>query len=126
MAQALKQTETIVIATRPCRRCGRFFFSGRVHSITLTHVAYEKRLMYRSEVGDTIFMLPKMNVVDDVVIIGKKPEIGFNVRKATHGATLSTPSGGGLSFDLFSIFQRKKKSHKNREKFNKLMRDYSK
>lgn len=107
-------------------RYGRFFFGGRVHSVTLTHVAYEKRTMYRSEVRDTIFLLPKLNVVDSVVIIGNKPKIGFDVRGATHDATLSAPRNSGMSFDFFSIFQKKKKSRKEREKFNKLMRDYSK
>lgn len=107
-------------------RFGRFFVSGAVHSLTLTHVAYEKRVMYRSEVRDTIFLLPKMNVIDDVVIIGNKPKVSPNMLGSGSGASLYAPPKSGVSFDFFSLFQRKKKSHKNREKFNKLMRDYSK
>lgn len=107
-------------------RFGRFAFSGRCHSITLTHVAYEKRVMYSAEVGDTIFMLPKMNVVDGVVIYGNKPKISFDIKSEIKNDVMSVPRSSGLGFDFFSIFQRKKKSHKDREKFNKLMRDYSK
>lgn len=107
-------------------RYGRFFISGHIHSLTITHVAYEKRVMYSSEVRDTVFLLPKMNVVDDVVIIGRKPKIGFDVRGTVSGTVSAVPSTGLMSFDFFSLFQKKKKSHKNREKFNKLMRDYSK
>lgn len=107
-------------------RYGRFFINGRVHSLTLTHVAYEKRVMYSSEVRDTVFLLPKMNVVGDVVIIGRKPKVGFDVRNTVSRAVSTVPSTGLMSFDFFSLFQKKKKSHKNREKFNKLMRDYSK
>lgn len=106
-------------------RYGRFFFSGRVHSVTLTHVGYEKRVLYKSEVRDTIFLLPKLNVVDGVVIIGKKPKVSVDMNKISRDAALSAPVSGGMNFDFFSIFRKKKKSGKEREKFNKLMRDYS-
>lgn len=108
-------------------RYGRFFFSGQCNSLTLTHVAYEKRRMYRSEVGDTIFMLPKMNVIDGVVIVGNKPKISSEIMSGTRNAAMTAPRQGGMaSFDFFRLFQKKPKSHKEREKFNKLMRDYSK
>lgn len=108
-------------------RYGRFFVSGACSSLTLTHVAYEKRRMYRSEVRDTIFLLPKMNVIDGVVIVGNKPKISPEIMKGTKNAAMTAPrQGGAVGFDFFQIFQKKKKSHKEREKFNKLMKDYSK
>lgn len=107
-------------------RYGRFFLNGKCNSITLTHVAYEKRVMYRSEVKDTIFLLPKLNVVDSVVIIGNRPKIGFDVKGVSRNAAMSAPKNGGIiGFDFFKIFEKKKKSKKEREKFNKLMRNYS-
>lgn len=107
-------------------RYGRFFIQGNCHSITITHVAFEMRVLARSEVHDTIFVLPKMNVVDDVVIIGHKPKYGIDFTGTARSAAASTPRQSSLSFDFFSIFTKKKKSAKEREKFNKLMRDYSK
>ena len=108
-------------------RYGRFFVPASCHSVTLTHVGYEKRVMYRGEVRDTVFMLPKLNVVDDVIIIGNKPKMSFDPSKTAHnaGRNAQVPSSG-VSFDFFSIFQKKKKSGKEREKFNKLMKNYSK
>lgn len=105
---------------------GRFFLQTRAHSVTLTHVGYEKRVLYGSEVRDTIFLLPKLNVIDDVVIVAKKPKVTFDMNKISRDASYYAPPQTGIGFDFFSIFSKKKKSGKEREKFNNLMRNYSK
>lgn len=52
---------------------GCFFISGEVKDLTFVHAGYEKRVMKRSELTDTIALLPKFNRIDEVVIYGNMP-----------------------------------------------------
>lgn len=107
-------------------RKGRFAIASKYKSMTFTHPGYESRSLHRSEMRDTVWLMPKMHTLDEVVILGKKPRAGVTKgdirRYASH---YGTPSSGA-SFDFFSAFDKsqKHKSGKAREKYRKMLENY--
>ena len=83
-------------------RYGRFVIVGKCNGITLSHGSFEPLSLDMSTVKDTIWLLPKMRRLDEVVIYGKKPKPGFDikesVRRAVHGAGVKGGSGAQLRF----------------------------
>lgn len=106
-------------------RYGRFVITGKCNSITLSHGSYEALSLARSSVRDTIWLLPKMRRLDEVVIYGKKPKPGFDIGEATRRAAVGTgiKGGSGASFDFMSIFNPKARKHAKRRKKIKEMLD---
>ena len=106
-------------------RYGRFVITGKCNSITLSHGSYEALSLARSSVRDTIWLLPKMRRLDEVVIYGKKPKPGFDIGEATRRAAAGTgiKGGSGTNFDFFSIFNPKARKHAKRRKKIKEMLD---
>ena len=106
-------------------RYGRFVITGKCNSITLSHGSYEALSLARSSVRDTIWLLPKMRRLDEVVIYGKKPKPGFDIGEATRRAAAGTGirGGSGTNFDFFSIFNPKARKHAKRRKKIKEMLD---
>lgn len=107
-------------------RHGRFVVNASCHSVTFSHVSYESRSMHKTELRDTVWLMPKMHTLDEVVITAVGPKMRLNIEKISKDAsTYGTPSSG-MSFDLFSIFDRsqKRKSGKERERFNKILKNY--
>lgn len=106
-------------------RYGRFVITGKCNSITLSHGSYEALSLARSSVRDTIWLLPKMRRLDEVVIYGKKPRPGFDIGEATRRAAAGTgiKGGSGTNFDFFSIFNPKARKHAKRRKKIKEMLD---
>ena len=52
---------------------GTFLLKDGFNRISLSHPLYEKRYVLKSELkGDTIFLLPKMNTLREVVIYGER------------------------------------------------------
>lgn len=104
---------------------GRFFIDKSCSSVTVSHVNYENRVLKRSEVRDTVWLLPKLNAVDDVVIIGHKPKIGFDIRHTVVKSASSVPRQPG-GFDFFKWFDRsqKRKTGKERERYQNIMKNY--
>lgn len=106
-------------------RYGRFTVNGDCNGITLSHGSFEPLALDKASVHDTIWLLPKMRRIDEVVIYGKKPKLGFDVKdavqRAVHGAGggVKAPSG----FDFFSIFNPKARKHAKRRKEIKEMLD---
>lgn len=106
---------------------GRFAVSGDCNGITLSHGSFEPLALDKSAVRDTIWLLPKMRRLDEVVIYGKKPRPGFDikeaVRRAVHGAGMKGGSGAG--FDFMSIFNPKAhKQAKRRKKIKEMLDKY--
>lgn len=108
-------------------RYGRFVITGKCNSITLSHGSYEALSLARSSVRDTIWLLPKMRRLDEVVIYGKKPKPGFDIGEATRRAAAGTgiKGGSGTNFDFFSIFNPKAhKQAKRRKKIKEMLDKY--
>lgn len=107
-------------------RHGRFIISGSCHSVTFSHVSYESRSMHKTELRDTVWLMPKMNTLDEVVITAVGPKMRLNIEKISKDASTYGKHSSGMSFDLFSIFDKsqKRKSGKERERFNKILKNY--
>ena len=73
----------------------------------------------------TIWLLPKMRRLDEVVIYGKKPKPGFDIKAATQRAAAGAGlrGGSGANIDFFSIFNPKARKHAKRRKKIKEMLD---
>lgn len=106
-------------------RYGRFVIGGECNSITLSHGSYEPLSLGKDAVPDTVWLLPKMRRLDEVVIYGKKPKPGFDVRQAARRAAagVGMKGGTGANFDFFSIFNPKERKHAKRRKKIKEMLD---
>ena len=88
---------------------GEFVMPEDADSIIIGHTGYETRHMVRDEITDTISMMRKYMAIREVIVYGKKPEIGFNLKSSLDKAVVGVPKPGGVSFDFFSIFTWKKK-----------------
>lgn len=104
---------------------GRFAVSGGCNGITLSHGSFEALSLDKSSVRDTIWLLPKMRRLDEVVIYGKKPKPGFDIKAAIQRAAAGAGvrGGSGANFDFFSIFNPKARKHAKRRKEIKEMLD---
>jgi len=104
---------------------GRFAVSGDCNGITLSHGSFEPLALDKSAVRDTIWLLPKMRRLDEVVIYGKKPKPGFDIKAATQRAAAGAgfKGGSGANIDFFSIFNPKARKHAKRRKKIKEMLD---
>lgn len=104
---------------------GRFAVSGDCNGITLSHGSFEPLALDKSAVRDTIWLLPKMRRLDEVVIYGKKPKPGFDIKAATQRAAAGAglKGGSGANIDVFSIFNPKARKHAKRRKKIKEMLD---
>lgn len=104
---------------------GRFAVSGDCNGITLSHGSFEPLALDKSAVRDTIWLLPKMRRLDEVVIYGKKPKPGFDIKAATQRAAAGAGfnGGSGANIDFFSIFNPKARKHAKRRKKIKEMLD---
>lgn len=95
-----------------------------IRSLVLCHPQYERRTMDSCEVGDTIELLPGLNKMDEVVIIGQKhKQMAHDIsgmRKSVKGATAGMPKPSGM--DFLSIFNWKKA--KRQEERKKAIENY--
>lgn len=102
---------------------GRFFINGEFNSVTLTRQGYESLTLSKSELPDSIWLLPNRRSLDEVVIIGHKPKINFKYKNVEMFDNLTRPRVTGL--DLMSIFDFKgKKKAKRRRKIKKILDNY--
>lgn len=66
---------------------GTFSLCNSFKSMTLTHPAYEKRVVYKDKIkNDTIFMLPNSYALDEVIIYGHSNSMNrkFDFSKPKH------------------------------------------
>lgn len=102
---------------------GRFVIDGDFNSITLTRQGYESLTLSKSELCDSIWLLPNGRSLDEVVIVGHKPKINFKYKNVEMFDNLTRPKVSGL--DLMSIFDFKgKKKAKRRNKIKKILDNY--
>lgn len=60
---------------------GRFFIPYAFGSVTVTHAYYLSRIYEATNMPDTLYLLPKGVNLDEVVVVGRAPKIGFDVKK---------------------------------------------
>lgn len=105
---------------------GRFFIGEAFNSVTLVRQGYESLTLERSEMTDTIWILPNGRSLDEVVIIGHRPKLGFSTKDKNFDK-YNLPRNNSLigGFDFFeSLDFKKKRQKKRREKIQKILDSY--
>ena len=83
-------------------------------------------MMNKEELTDTVLLLPTM--LNEVVVYGKAPKLGFDVQEAARqsariGARMAP---GGFGFDFFRMFDKRTRrpSKKEREMNERILKTY--
>lgn len=96
-------------------------FSGA----TVTHPKYLSTTVLRHELVDTLFLLPKANTLNEVVVWGEaRKGIKSMVSSATRDAPLYAPPGGLATFDFFNMFKKKPLNRRARKKNQELLENW--
>lgn len=105
---------------------GRFAVEGECNSITVACQGYESLSMAKENVPDTLWMLPDGHSLDELVVYGRKPKLGFDMDKVSgkKEKRLENKSGiGGLDF-FHAVQFKKRKQAKRRKKIKEMLDDY--
>lgn len=105
-------------------RLGRFFVNGKCEGVTFTHLNYESRSMSRLAMRDTVWLMPKMNTLDEVVITAARPRIKFSIIKTVKKSTSGAASPSGIDFLGWLDRSQKHKSPEQKAKFKKMLDRY--
>ena len=87
---------------------------------------YMRRLMNRSELTDTVLLLPTM--LNEVVVYGKAPKPGFDLQEAARRSARigAMKAPRGVKFDFFRMFDKstRRPSKKEREMNERILKTY--
>jgi hypothetical protein len=101
------------------------------HTLSLTHVNYESRILNLNEVKDTIFLISKLMGLNEVVVFGhgkgedklKELKKQLLINKTEMQLAAADPSVGVNLLGLIQkLFKRRKESKK--ERFRRLLEEY--
>ena len=101
------------------------------HTLSLTHVNYESRILNLNEVKDTIFLISKLMGLNEVVVFGhgkgedklKELKKQLLINKTEMQLAAADPSAGVNILGLIKkLFKRRKESKK--ERFRRLLEEY--
>ena len=104
-------------------KSGRYSIFVPFASFTISRNGYLKRTLDKSDLKDTIYILPKSVSLNEVVVTAAAPRIGFNIKKMTSETAQRygvKPSG----MNFLSIFERHRVSGKERERRHKAVANY--
>ena len=123
-AVRVKTEANIIVETDYTGTC---ILPSSFKQLAFTAYGYMRRLMNREELTDTVLLLPTM--LNEVVVYGKAPRPGFNVKEATkkaaeQGAMTNPYAYGG--FDFFRMFDKRTRrpSKKEREMNERILKTY--
>lgn len=102
---------------------GRFSVSDSCNGVTLSHATYESLRLDKSEIRDTIWLMPKTRRLDEVVVTARRPRPGFDIKAECQKVLMTVPRRGGISFDFFQLFRHKERKQAKRQKEIKKMLD---
>lgn len=103
---------------------GQYQLMRPFRSLTLTHSGFVSLSMERSQLTDTVALLPKFNTLDEVEVWGKSRQIDKNAVKPAPGYPMFNAPAAGISFDFFQLFVRQKLSGKQRKKHKWIIENY--
>ena len=104
---------------------GQVTVEGDFTSATISHASYLQRRVTRQELTDTLWLLPRVNRLDEVVVWGEKQRgIKGIVSSATENLGAYAPPRGLAEFDFFKMFEKKPLNRKARKKNKELLRDW--
>lgn len=102
---------------------GEFNIYSNFQSVTVSHGKFMPITLKRDEMTDTIYMLPKLHTLDEIIVWGKRPFLSQSTKKMTEDAKLYAPCGG-MSFDFFSLFKKSPMNRKQRRKHDEVIKTY--
>lgn len=92
-------------------------------SATISHGKYMSITLKKEEMRDTIYLLPKMYTLDEVIVWGKRPYFTQS-KQIARDASMYAPPGAGKGFDFFSLFKKKPMNKKQRKRHDEIIRSY--
>lgn len=102
----------------------RIPYQYQFQSLTITHEKFVPVTFNQDELSDTIYLMPKFNTLSEVVVWGKR-RMTFNSKKIAQDARNWYTPSSGVSFDFFSLFQKKQGlNRKQREKHDEIIKNY--
>ncbi len=91
---------------------GEFSIPETIDSLTFGHTGYEARHLLREELTDTVELMRKYRALNEVVIYGNMPQVGFEIKEwwneIARRQRMVPRSVPLLTFDFFSLFNKKK------------------
>ena len=104
---------------------GRFVINQPCNGVTFSHVSYESRAYSRKELCDTIWLMPKLHRLDEVVVTAQGPKMCVRKEEVSKYASQFKAPKGLFTFDVSNMFDFKgHKNKKRRERIEKILKDY--
>lgn len=104
---------------------GQWQTDSTFESATVSHPRYLSRVVQRTELQDTLYLLPKGNTLGDVTVWGvDRRGIKSMVKRSTSDMAAYAPSGGLVSFNFFDLFRKKPLNSKARKKNRELLENW--
>lgn len=91
--------------------------------IQMSHPKYETLMADTATVRDTVFLLPNIRRLNELVVVGHRPQISPSMFAGiAEAAVTAAPPKTGFNFDFFELFNWKKRK-KQRERMEAI-KDY--
>lgn len=104
---------------------GQWQTDSTFESATVSHPRYLSRVVQRTELQDTLYLLPKGNTLGDVTVWGvDRRGIKGMMKQSPSGLAAYAPSGGLVSFNFFDLFRKKPLNSKARKKNRELLENW--
>ena len=120
------QVKTNTNATTETDYTGTCILPATFKSLAFASYGYMRRLMNRSELTDTVLLLPTM--LNEVVVYGKAPKLGFDLQEAARRSARigAMKAPRGVKFDFFRMFDKstRRPSKKEREMNERILKTY--
>ena len=103
---------------------GRVELTERFDSIRFSHVEYSAEQLSFIELRDTMFLFPKHNLLDEIVVTGIGADLR-NAMKKNHEANLAQPVAKGLTFDFGLLLDKRgRRDRKHLMKAREILREW--
>ena len=91
--------------------------------IQMSHPKYETLMADTATVRDTVFLLPNIRRLNELVVVGHRPQISPSMfADIAEAAVTAAPPKTGFNFDFFELFNWKKR--KKQRKRMEAIKDY--
>jgi hypothetical protein len=103
---------------------GRVELTERFDSIRFSHVEYSAEQLSFIELRDTMYLFPKHNLLDEIVVTGIGADLR-NAMKKNHEANLAQPTVKGLTFDFGLLLDKRgRRDRKHLMKAREILREW--
>lgn len=103
---------------------GRVELTERFDSIRFSHVEYMPERLSFIEFRDTMYLYPRHNQLDEVVVMGVSPQLR-KAMKASHERNMAQPVMKGLTFDFgMMLDKRGRRDRKRLKRAKEVLREW--